>query len=171
MSVDIECWDIFLCFDCDCDRLVHDEIFCSFNSCLDLIISIHVDLYLIHHLEVSLLTELLDLGDDLSDVSLLDELRCKSCVENCEHVVVHAHYESLLGGDPDVNEILHKTVASLPEAQRTAILLRDYEGYSYQEIGDITGQTEAQVKTNIFRARTALRNVIKSMDNIIDIEP
>ncbi len=72
---------------------------------------------------------------------------------------------------PDVNEILHKTVASLPEAQRTAILLRDYEGYSYQEIGDITGQTEAQVKTNIFRARTALRNVIKSMDNIIDIEP
>ena len=72
---------------------------------------------------------------------------------------------------PDVNEILHKAVATLPEAQRSAILLRDYEGYSYQEIGDITGQSEAQVKTNIFRARTALRNIIKSMDNIIDVEP
>lgn len=72
---------------------------------------------------------------------------------------------------PDVNEILHKAVAALPEAQRSAVLLRDYEGYSYQEIGDITGQSEAQVKTNIFRARTALRNVIKSMDNIIDVEP
>lgn len=72
---------------------------------------------------------------------------------------------------PDANEILHKAVDALPEAQRSAILLRDYEGYSYQEIGDITGQTEAQVKTNIFRARTALRNFIKSMDNIIDIEP
>ena len=71
---------------------------------------------------------------------------------------------------PDVNEILHKAVSTLPEAQRTAVLLRDYEGYSYQEIGDITGQSEAQVKTNIFRARTALRNVIKSLDNIIDIE-
>ncbi len=59
----------------------------------------------------------------------------------------------------------------MPEAQRSAVLLRDYEGYSYQEIGDITGQSEAQVKTNIFRARTALRNVIKSMDNIIDVEP
>ena len=69
---------------------------------------------------------------------------------------------------PDVNEILNKVVATLPEAQRTAVLLRDYEGYSYQEIGDITGQTEAQVKVNIFRARTALRNVIKSIDNIID---
>lgn len=72
---------------------------------------------------------------------------------------------------PDTNEILHRVVATLPEAQRTAILLRDYEGYSYQEIGDITGQTEAQVKTNIFRARTTLRNKIKSMDNLIDIEP
>ena len=71
---------------------------------------------------------------------------------------------------PDVNEILHKVVATLPEAQRTAVLLRDYEGYSYQEIGDITGQTEAQVKVNIFRARTALRNMIKSLDNLIDIE-
>ena len=72
---------------------------------------------------------------------------------------------------PDVNEILHKAVSTLPEAQRSAILLRDYEGYSYQEIGTITGQTEAQVKTNIFRARNSLRNMIKSLDNLIDLEP
>ena len=72
---------------------------------------------------------------------------------------------------PDVNEILHKAVDTLPEAQRTAVLLRDYEGYSYQEIGDITGQTEAQVKINIFRARNTLRDIIKSMDNLIDTEP
>ena len=71
---------------------------------------------------------------------------------------------------PDVNEILHKAVDTLPEAQRTAVLLRDYEGYSYQEIGDITGQTEAQVKINIFRARNTLRNILKSMDNLIDTE-
>ena len=71
---------------------------------------------------------------------------------------------------PDVNEILNKAVATLPDAQRAAVLLRDYEGYSYQEIGEITGQNESQVKVNIFRARTALRNVLKSMDNLIDIE-
>ncbi|MCR5013944.1 MAG: RNA polymerase sigma factor [Bacteroidales bacterium] len=71
---------------------------------------------------------------------------------------------------PDVNQILHKVVATLPEAQRSAVLLRDYEGYSYQEIGEITGQSESQVKVNIFRARTALRNMIKSMDNLIDAE-
>ena len=72
---------------------------------------------------------------------------------------------------PDVNDILHKALATLPEAHRNALLLRDYEGYSYQEIGDITGMSEAQVKVNIFRARTALRNHLKSIDNLIDIEP
>ena len=72
---------------------------------------------------------------------------------------------------PDVNEILHKTLATLPEAQRNALLLRDYEGYSYQEIGEITGMSEAQVKVNIFRARTALKNKLKSIDNLIDIAP
>ena len=72
---------------------------------------------------------------------------------------------------PDVNEILKKAIATLPEAQRNALLLRDYEGYSYQEISDITGMSEAQVKVNIFRARTALKNKQKSIDNLIDIEP
>ena len=72
---------------------------------------------------------------------------------------------------PDVNDILHKAIGYLPEAQRNALLLRDYEGYSYREIGDITGQSEAQVKVNIFRARTALKNKLKSIDNLIDPEP
>ena len=72
---------------------------------------------------------------------------------------------------PDVNEVLHKALATLPEAQRSAILLRDYEGYSYQEIGDITGMSESQVKVSIFRARTALKNKLKSIDNLIDTEP
>ena len=72
---------------------------------------------------------------------------------------------------PDVNDILHKALATLPEAQRNALLLRDYEGYSYQEIGDITGMSEAQVKVNIFRARTALKNKLNSIDTLIDTEP
>jgi len=57
----------------------------------------------------------------------------------------------------DLNEVLHHALDRLPAVQRSVILLRDYEGYSYQEIGDITGLTESQVKTYIFRGRTALR--------------
>ena len=72
---------------------------------------------------------------------------------------------------PDVNDILHKALATLPDAHRNALLLRDYEGYSYQEIGYITGMSEAQVKVNIFRARTALKIKLKSIDNLIDSEP
>ena len=71
---------------------------------------------------------------------------------------------------PDVQEVLHKALATLPQVQASVILLRDYEGYSYDEIGNILGLTESQVKVYIFRGRTALKNYLKSMDNIIDIE-
>lgn len=55
----------------------------------------------------------------------------------------------------DLNEILHAALERLPEQQRSAVLLRDYEGYSYKEIGEITGLSEAQVKINIYRGRLA----------------
>ena len=67
----------------------------------------------------------------------------------------------------DLNEILHKALERLPEQQRTAIILRDYEGYSYQEIGDITGTTEAQVKTNIYRGRVALKSYIGKIETLV----
>ena len=71
---------------------------------------------------------------------------------------------------PDVQEVLHKALATLPEVQASVILLRDYEGYSYEEIGNILNLNESQVKVYIFRGRTALKNYLKSMDNLIDIE-
>jgi len=47
------------------------------------------------------------------------------------------------------------------------VLLRDYEGYSYKEIADITGQSEAQVKINIYRGRLTLRSYIGRIETII----
>jgi RNA polymerase sigma factor (sigma-70 family) len=66
-----------------------------------------------------------------------------------------------------VKEILDKAVAKLPEQQRSVVLLRDYEGYSYKEIGDITGLSEEQVKVYIYRARVFLKEQLKSVDLII----
>lgn len=74
-------------------------------------------------------------------------------------------YES---GYSDLNEILHKAIERLPEVQRTSILLRDYEGYSYREIGEITGLNEAQVKINIYRGRIALKNYIGKIETILE---
>lgn len=71
---------------------------------------------------------------------------------------------------PDVQKVLHQALTTLPEAQASVILLRDYEGYSYEEISQILNLSESQVKVYIFRGRTALKNYLKSMDNLIDIE-
>jgi RNA polymerase sigma-70 factor (ECF subfamily) len=67
----------------------------------------------------------------------------------------------------DLNEILHEALERLPEQQKTSVMLRDYEGYSYKEIGDITGLSEAQVKINIYRGRIALRNYIGKIETVI----
>lgn len=67
----------------------------------------------------------------------------------------------------DLNEVLHKAIALLPEIQRSVVLLRDYEGYSYEEIGEITGLNESQVKVYIFRARAFLKNYIGSLETVI----
>jgi RNA polymerase sigma-70 factor (ECF subfamily) len=74
-------------------------------------------------------------------------------------------YES---GYSDLNEILHKALERLPENQRTSILLRDYEGYSYKEIGEIMSLNEAQVKINIYRGRMALKSFIGKIETILE---
>ncbi len=67
----------------------------------------------------------------------------------------------------DLNEILHSALERLPEQQRSVILLRDYEGYSYKEIGEITGLTEPQVKIYIYRGRVALKNYIGKIETVL----
>ena len=67
----------------------------------------------------------------------------------------------------DLNEILHAALERLPEQQRSSVMLRDYEGYSYKEIGEITGSTEAQVKINIYRGRMGLRSFIGKIETVI----
>jgi RNA polymerase sigma-70 factor (ECF subfamily) len=46
-------------------------------------------------------------------------------------------------------------------------MLRDYEGYSYDEIAAITGLTESQVKVYIFRGRMFLKNYLGSIEAVI----
>ncbi len=74
---------------------------------------------------------------------------------------------SCITGYNDLNEILHEAVEKLPEIQRSVILLRDYEGYSYNEIAGITGLTESQVKVYIYRARMFLKKYIGKIEVLI----
>ena len=67
----------------------------------------------------------------------------------------------------DTQEILEKLVNLLPSDQKAVIMLRDYEGYSYQEIAEITKLTESQVKVYIFRARKFLKEKIGKMEVLL----
>jgi RNA polymerase sigma factor (sigma-70 family) len=67
----------------------------------------------------------------------------------------------------DLRQVLDRALSQLPEIQRSVILLRDYEGYSYAEIGTITGLNESQVKVYIYRARVFLKQFIGSPEKVI----
>lgn len=67
----------------------------------------------------------------------------------------------------DLNEILHEAIAKLPDDQRSVIMLRDYEGYSYEEIAEITGLSESQVKVYIYRGRMFLKDYIGKLEVVI----
>ena len=66
-----------------------------------------------------------------------------------------------------LKEVLRDALNKLPEIQRTVVMLRDYEGYSYEEIGEITNLTESQVKVYIYRARLALKAYIGKIENVV----
>jgi len=67
----------------------------------------------------------------------------------------------------DLSEVLDQALKMIPEIQRTVILLRDYEGYSYNEIAEITGLSESQVKVYIYRGRLNLKSYLVKMEHVI----
>jgi RNA polymerase sigma-70 factor (ECF subfamily) len=62
---------------------------------------------------------------------------------------------------------LHEALNTLNETQKSLVLLKDYEGYSYEEIGQITGLNESQVKVYLHRARLSLRNYLVKPENVM----
>jgi len=62
---------------------------------------------------------------------------------------------------------LQDALNTLNETQKSLVLLKDYEGYSYEEIGEITGLNESQVKVYLHRARLNLRNYLVKPENVM----
>jgi RNA polymerase sigma-70 factor (ECF subfamily) len=67
----------------------------------------------------------------------------------------------------ELREIINNALTKLSEIQRSVVLLRDYEGYTYEEIAQITDLSEAQVKVYIFRARQHLKNYLGKFEEVI----
>jgi RNA polymerase sigma-70 factor (ECF subfamily) len=58
-------------------------------------------------------------------------------------------------------QILHRALKGLGEKERTAIVLRDLEGFSTAEVAEILGSSEATVRSQISVARLKIRKAIK----------
>ena len=63
--------------------------------------------------------------------------------------------------------ILDEALATLTDTQRSLVMLKDYEGYNYAEIGEIMQLNESQVKVYLHRARIQLRNYLVKMEHLM----
>lgn len=97
--------------------------------------------------------------------TMIDFIRKNS--RNVSFETVEHSEQNYERGYSDLKEILNKAIEKLPVDQKSVVLLRDYEGYSYKEIADITALTETQVKVYIYRARLFLKKYIGSPDMVI----
>jgi len=97
--------------------------------------------------------------------TMIDYIRKDKKIADFEEVEPYAQgYKSEYMG---LKEILDEALNRLPEIQKQLILLRDYEGYSYEEIGEIAALNESQVKVYIYRARVFLKNYIGALEKIM----
>ena len=97
--------------------------------------------------------------------TMIDRIRKKKKMSDYTEV----NEESLFHTEQysDAKKILNEAVNLLPDMQKAVITLRDFEGYSYTEIGNITKLSESQVKVYIYRARLFLKEYLGSMEKVI----
>jgi len=67
----------------------------------------------------------------------------------------------------DVQQLIDEGVSRVNDFYRWLLTLRDFEGYSYQEIAEMTALSVDQVKVYIFRARRFLKQYIGKMEVLI----
>jgi RNA polymerase sigma-70 factor, ECF subfamily len=80
-------------------------------------------------------------------VDILDLASPDKSAESVEDLVARKHLSRLVG----------EAMLELPEEQRTAIILKEYHGLTFQEIADMLGCPLSTVKTRLYQGLTVLR--------------
>jgi RNA polymerase sigma-70 factor (ECF subfamily) len=96
---------------------------------------------------------------------MIDHLRKNKRVQLRESFDESASIQQ--GKADNLKDMLNEALNRLPETQRSLVLLKDYEGYSYEEIGKITGLSNSQVKVYLHRARLQLKQYLVKPENLI----
>ncbi len=97
--------------------------------------------------------------------SMIDHIR-----KNKRTVLKEDFSETALGSSNqayNTKRILQEALGKLSERDRSLVMLKDYEGYNYAEIGEITQLNESQVKVYLHRARLQLKEYIVKVENVI----
>ena len=88
-------------------------------------------------------------GDDEEDKFNVSEVPCKTCTPE----------EKTL--NTELNCLIERSIQKLPDSFRLAIILREFQGLSYEEIAEITNTNVGTVKSRIARARNKLQSDLK----------
>ena len=86
----------------------------------------------------------------------------RATTDNFEDLKVHSHIAS----NTELKQILLRAINELNPTQKSLVLLKDYEGYSYQEIGEIMNLSESQVKVYLHRARLILKGKLIHLEKM-----
>lgn len=68
----------------------------------------------------------------------------------------------------EIKEILNNAILKLSNQHKEVIILRDIEGFSYEEIADIIGCGVGTVKSRLSRARSSLRKILKDYGELFE---
>ena len=71
-------------------------------------------------------------------------------------------HQQMVQQDAELKQVLMHAVNELNPTQKSLVLLKDYEGYSYQEIAEIMNLSDSQVKVYLHRARLILKNKLSA---------
>jgi RNA polymerase sigma-70 factor, ECF subfamily len=66
----------------------------------------------------------------------------------------------LISEQKELGELIHKALLTLPEEQRTVIILKEFEGLKFREIAEVLDQPESTVKSRMYYGLKSLRNVL-----------
>lgn len=89
-------------------------------------------------------------NDEEQDRFCITEVPCKECTP--EEASINS----------ELNRIIEKSIHKLPDSFRLAIVLREFQGLTYEEIADITNTNVGTVKSRIARARNKLQEDLKN---------
>jgi RNA polymerase sigma-70 factor (ECF subfamily) len=66
-------------------------------------------------------------------------------------------------GDALLEQRLESALDRLPEGMRSVLILHDVEGYTHEEIGELLGVTSGTSKSQLFKARAKMRDMLRSL--------